>query len=264
MAGLQKFNDLLKELQDETTALFKKRDELAAECHTLEAKKAFTNDSILELKQQLQVVKDQRAEALVEKQRMIDTLSKEYDRLKADMTILENKQLRMQSTLDTMKEAADQAVIEHDSVLREKGNRIAAAETELHIKQDQIDDTDKLIAAKQGILSDLQTITDQKQSELDSLVVETKTAVRNEQVILQSIRADIVRVQDEFADVYDKLQSKQQEYAEADKKHSDYLEYEQRANKALEAREQSLLEKEASLEAQSVRIQRRGGILDKI
>jgi chromosome segregation ATPase len=263
-ADLRKFSELFTELENQVVSLSKREAELQQSARTLEAREGFLNGSITELQAKLQQAREQIAEAEAEKQRMLDTLQAEYDRLKVEVTALDSKRQRMQSTLDTMQQAADQAAGEHQTVLQAKRDEIQAADAELASRQTDIAEADKLIANKQAAISHIEAAEADKQAELDSFTAECEKQATDERIKLQAIRKDIIMAQDEYADIYDKLQGKQAEYDASDKKHAEYLEYEQRANKALEAREQSLLQKEAELDQKLLRVNRRGAVLDNL
>lgn len=264
MADLQEFSKLLDGLKLEVTTLDKQSNDLKQECTTLEARKKFLTKSIGELKEQQDRLLAGDEDRIAEQKYAINENNNHIARLETHITELENIKKQALAKVKTLRES-------HTESERQLGAQLLA-------KQAELDEVTELRGQKLKEVEDYNCQITNKKQELDTLSNEVTTkeievADRLEYLSNKDIQASkesnsidkaLEKVSVDLTTARTDLNEAQAETENARQQHDIFREYEIRARKKLEARDESLNEREANLAEAIKRAKRSGIVLDTV
>jgi len=265
VAVLPELRELLAKaeaIDDQVVKLEASKQSLSQDCITLSARVKFLQQSIKDLEQQRdksQVESDEkahtRAEQIAEHETTLNDLAVELGTLRQSIEAAE-------STLEATRAEQDGCVAKAQAAVDECRLETDRLKT---LNKTLADDNTAILAgieARKRILADLDAEIVQKQAEIASEAdkLAGKHAETERQV--QELDTKHAAKRAELEDVTAELETRKTAVASVEGKHTEFLQYESTARKALAAKEQSLIEREALIADAELRLKRKGGILE--
>lgn len=260
---LKQFSDLFTELQTEVDVLQKQKTDISKELVTKEARLAYLNGAIVQTEKTLDQAKKKQQTAIAELEQNVQDLKTE--RAQADKAIVEAK-LELEvvtSEAQAVTENSEAEAKRLETIITDKQQQVAVLEVQISKAKESLEKIRKEITESKGVLTVLDDEIAAKQTESDAKMAELNTMVAEVVTLHRDAVAKLDEKQDELEAITEKVDQLQVKHDSLAKKITDFADYESRAKKALQAREQALIEGEANL-ADARRRARSSGILDNI
>lgn len=257
---LQRFSDLFTDLEDTVVALDKKKADLTGAITTLEAKEGFLKQSVKELSDQVQKATDTQAQAVQKRHIELKELDQVIQGVKKEIKRLREVQVTTETAFQDVQKSHEREIAEHEEQLSNK--RGILKDIDITITEHE--------AVVTGLQTDVKTLKNQIEqlnvdlgnresevkAEIDQFIAKKNKAHKDYQLIVNSLDDK----QSELEELLGKIDAAKTTLTEIDKKQADFEISKQTAIKALESREEALIEAENRFELS----RRRPGIVDKI
>jgi len=264
MSVLTELNALIKALQDEVADLEKRRIEVSASFVKLEARQKFLSDAVATLEKDYingKAVTDAKlAKLKVDQDKEIELINLNVSEAQSKLTEVNTAIKRAESQLAIQEESARTTL---NTLLAEEKVRtteltqldITIANYEADVTQ--LEESKRHLVAK---IDELQATAQAKEQESSSQLVQLGTDIAESTAKKRKIVAELDDKYDELESLKSELATANKLIASANQRELDTKEYEKRAIKALEAREEAILNKESELAITT----RRRGILNNL
>ncbi len=263
MDAQQKLSQLFAELENESTALAKKKADLTGEVTTLTAKQQFLTGSIADLGKERENSSAKHTQAVQKRYTELKELDQVITGLKTDIGKLGERKKVAEAELQGVQVSHEKQIKILDEQIKIKQDH-SELNKQIEDKHNLINTLDSQISDHKQILNkldeDLEFETSESKKALGKLSTKIDEAEKNYQLAVGKLDDKL----DELEDLGQKITEAEAIIAEAVIKRKEFNAYEQKAIKALEARESALVQGEKQLQTQVVTSKRRYGVLDKI
>jgi chromosome segregation ATPase len=267
VVDLQKLKELVKELDGldgDVTALLKTKEGLESDCITLDARVSFLNEGIA-------AAKDKQSGAIADAQALLGNLKTQLAGEKKTLADLRQaaksaeQQLGKIESLHTVR--AEELQKQIDGLLADKkklADSLLILNGELADRRSEITIVLRDKKQKEQELSELTTLVASTKEDLTTSKAKYGALQEEEKGKVSGIRRETEEVIADLEDANTLLEATKLELAKAHAEHEGFKEYEYRADKAMKAREQAILDKEQQLNMDSRTSKRRNSILENL
>lgn len=255
-----KLSDLFTELEQDITALEKRKVALEAEIVTKEAKVAYLDGSIVTKTKQHEVDKQKQHTVITDLEDKIDRLIHDRTEVEKSVITANQKLAAAESNIETMQQSTDNEVKRLNDIIGAKKATLSELTQDVSMAKEALEKIRKTVEETKRTLVVLDDLVATKRTEIDQKIVEIEAETTEvERQHTEAGKKLDVR-QEAIEDLDAAITTGQAELKAVTAKHKEFLDYEERAKKALLARENALLEGEQSLSQRS----RRTSLLDNV
>jgi chromosome segregation ATPase len=260
---LQNLSDALNELETEVKGLEQRKSSLTQDITTLEARKLFSERASTEAETKRTAVEDMVNTAINDLQTELTDIRATVASEQREITSLITKRQHLLTDYETKKQTLDKDIERLQRAIQSKQVERAALLDDLQAEKNNLETIRTDVATALLKLHGLEAELEQKRGDTAQTLDAISQDKEKLELQITDVGVKLAETQAEYDTIADKLVVAQSKLKTTEQKHSDYVDYEARAQKALEAKEVSLVEREQALENAEVRARRRG-ILDNI
>jgi chromosome segregation ATPase len=259
-----KFSELFDELKATVASLEKRESELKGSNTLLEARHKFLTEELekLDLKKQglLKDIKE-LTKQLSDKQGDIDALDLNMEK-QAEQSKAEHDE-----AVSKLQTEVDDKQNELDSINSDISGRLKTAK-DLTTAKEQLETAIKAVEGKLSDkrinLKDIELEVEDARAKADADIINYESEVEASLSELKKVKSLIDEANDDLEFIKEQVATFEERKKAAYKQHVGFIEYESKARKVLNAKEESLIERENNLDMAVARAKRQNGILDKI
>ena len=262
MADLSKLKTLLLEANTEAETLEKNIAVLKSECEELSGNKLSLDATITYLRSSIETAKKEATEIQSSNEKALELEKTARSKALQELKIIKADIEVNRNILNQLFNQIEASKLEYDDLSTKNASKIAELNTEILSLEKTKTDTQNaydILASKMETLHDrILKSTDELSTIQKSIKTESELAIK-----LANIIADTEIAQQQLNDTrtqHDKMQSEVDIFNTS---RQEFIEYEQRSIKALESREQSIMDRELQFKLEVATNKHRNRILEK-